>query len=560
MKELIFGVVGGLALFIYGMNLMSEGLKKVAGDRLRKILEVVTKNPFIGVIVGAIVTTVIQSSSATTVMVIGFVNAGLMNLQQGIGIIMGANIGTTITAQLIAFQIGDYAYLVAGIGFAFYFFGKRKYAKHLGQVIFGFGLLFIGINTMSDVLEPLAGNPRSLHLITEMSTNPFWGLMVGLALTLVVQSSSAVIGVLQSLASQPVVRDGLVHALIPLSGAVPILLGSNIGTTVTAALASIGVSRGAKRSALFHTLFNVFGSVVCLFVLSPFIKLVLQLSPVPNPAAGITEATVVPRQIANAHTLFNFINTLLWLPFVKYMADLVTKLIPGEEPISERKIRYLDAHVVNNAEIALNLSVKELLRMGRIAQEMLEQAESFINPDAPRSDLSGIPDREDALDYLQDEITHYLSMIVSRNSLTERQSTLLANLMHITGDLERIGDHCTNIREQELYMAEDHINFSKMALGDLHKVFALSKEMFMNTLDALEKNDARLAVKVLELESQMDVIEKAARNNHLERLSEGSCNPKAAIIFNELMRNLERIADHCNNVAEAVLDQISAGK
>ena len=560
MKELIFGVIGGLALFIYGMNLMSEGLKKVAGDRLRKILEVVTKNPIIGVIVGTVVTSILQSSSATTVMVIGFVNAGLMNLQQGIGIIMGANIGTTVTAQLIAFQIGDYAYLVTGIGFALYFFGKRKYAKHLGQVIFGFGLLFIGINTMSAVLEPLAGNPTSLRFITEMSTNPFWGLLVGIGLTVVVQSSSAVIGVLQSLASQSVVRSGLVHALIPVSGAVPILLGSNIGTTITASLASMGGNRGAKRSALFHTLFNVFGSVICLFLLSPFVKLVRQISPAPNLVEGITEAAVVSRQIANAHTLFNVLNTLLWLPLVKYLAVLVTKLIPGEEPISEQKIRYLDTHVVDNADIALNLSVKELLRMGRIAQEMLEQVESFVNPEASRSDLSGIPEREDSLDFLQDEITHYLSMIISQNSLTERQSNLLANLMHITGDLERIGDHCTNIREQELYMAEDNITFSKMALGDLHKVFALSKEMFINTLDALEKNNAELAVKVLELESQMDMIEKEARFNHLERLSAGACNPKAAIIFNELMRNLERIADHCNNVAEAVLDQISAEK
>jgi phosphate:Na+ symporter len=413
---------------------------------------------------------------------------------------------------------------------------------------------------MSDVLEPLAGNPTSLRFITEMSTNPFWGLLVGLGLTVVVQSSSAVIGVLQSLASQSVVRSGMTHALIPLGGAVPILLGSNIGTTITAALASIGANRGAKRSALFHTLFNVLGSVICLFLLSPFVKLVLQISPAPKLVEGITEAAVVSRQIANAHTLFNVLNTLLWLPLVKYLADLVTKLIPGEEPISEQKIRYLDTHVVNNADIALNLSVKELLRMGRIAQEMLEQVESFVNPEASRSDLSGIPDREDSLDFLQDEITHYLSMIISQNSLTERQSNLLANLMHITGDLERIGDHCTNIREQELYMAEDNITFSKMALGDLHKVFALSEEMFINTLAALEKNNAELAVKVLELESQMDVIEKEARFNHLERLSVGACNPKAAVIFNELMRNLERIADHCNNVAEAVLDQISAEK
>lgn len=558
MRELIFGVVGGLAIFIYGMNLMSEGLKKVAGERLRKILEAVTRNPLIGVLVGAVVTTIIQSSSATTVMVIGFVNAGLMNLQQAIGVIMGANIGTTVTAQLIAFKLGDYAYLLAGLGFAFYFFGRRKYAKHLGQVIFGFGLLFIGINTMSDVLEPLASNERSLNLITQMSNHPFWGLMVGLVLTVVVQSSSAVIGVLQSLASQPVVEGGLVHALIPLGGAIPILLGSNIGTTITAILASIGGNNGAKRSALSHSLFNLLGTVICLLFLSPFTKFVYLISPAPNWAAGITEASVVARQIANAHTFFNVLNTLIWLPFTKLLARLVTSLIPGEEPISERKVRYLDSHVVNNADIALNLSTKELLRMGQISQEMLAEVETYLNTGEADADLSGVQDQEDTLDYLQTEITHYLSLIVSRNSLTERQSNLLANLMHITGDLERIGDHCTNIREQEVYMEEGNITFSKMALADLQKVFALAKEMFTSALTALAKNDAGLAIKVLDLETRMDVIEKEIRTNHLERLSVGSCNPKAAVIFNELIRNLERIADHCNNVAEAVLDYLNA--
>jgi len=367
MRELVFGVVGGLALFIYGMNLTSEGLKKAAGERLRKILETVTKSPFMGVLAGTVVTALIQSSTATTVMVIGFVNAGLLNLEQAIGVIMGANIGTTIIAQLIAFKLGDYAYLLAGLGFALYFFGKRKYTKHLGQIIFGFGLLFIGINTMLNVLEPLASNERSLKLITMMSNHPLLGLMVGLALTIVVQSSSAVIGALQSLASQSVVEGTVVHALIPLSGAVPILLGSNIGTTVTALLASIGGNNGAKRSALSHSLFNIFGTVLCLLFLSPFTKLISAISPAPDPAAGITEAAVVARQIANAHTLFNVLNTLIWLPFTKFLAWIVTSLVPGEEPLDERKIRYLDVHVVNNAEIALNLSAKELLRMGQIS-------------------------------------------------------------------------------------------------------------------------------------------------------------------------------------------------
>ncbi len=556
MKQLIFGVAGGLALFIYGMNLMSEGLKKVAGEKMRKILEVVTKNPFIGVLVGTLVTAILQSSSATTVMVIGFINAGLINLQQAIGVIMGANIGTTITAQLIAFKLGDYAYLFAAIGFMFYFAGRKKQSKYLGQVIFGFGVLFIGLNTMSNVLKPLANDSTTLNLIASMSKNRFLGLLIGTVLTVVVQSSSAVIGVLQSLASQPVVDGEVVHALIPLTAAVPILLGSNIGTTITAILASIGSNHTAKRSALSHTLFNVLGTTVCLILFPLFIAFVYKISPLPNPGAGITEANVISRQIANAHTSFNILNTLIWLPFVKFLANLVTKIHPGEDVHVEKDVKYLDSHVLNNAELALNLSTKELIRMGNVSQQMLSEVETFLNPVTQTvSNFNKVQEQEDILDYLQAEIIHYLSTIVSRNSLTERQSNIMANLMHITGDIERIGDHCTNIMELEIYMEDEHIKLSQMALEDLEKVFSLSAEMFTLCLSALEKNNFALAKKVLELESTMDVVEKESRYNHLERLNLGACNPKAAVIFNELMRNLERIADHCTNIAEAVLDQ-----
>jgi phosphate:Na+ symporter len=556
MKQLIFGVAGGLALFIYGMNLMSEGLKKVAGEKMRKVLEAVTTNPFIGVLVGALVTAILQSSSATTVMVIGFINAGLINLQQAIGVIMGANIGTTITAQLIAFKLGDYAYLFAAIGFILFFSGQKKQSKYLGQVIFGFGVLFIGLNTMSDVLKPLANDKTTLKLIASMSKNRFLGLLVGTVMTVVVQSSSAVIGVLQSLASQPVVDGEVVHALIPLTAAVPILLGSNIGTTITAILASIGSNHAAKRSALSHTLFNVLGTIVCLVLFPFFITLVYKISPLPKPGSGITEATVISRQIANAHASFNILNTLIWLPFVKFLAKLVTKIYPGEDMVTEKDVKYLDSHVLNNAELALNLSTKELIRMGNISQKMLSEVEAFLDSSSQKaSDFGKVQEKEDILDYLEAEIIHYLSTIVSRNSLTERQSNIMANLMHITGDIERIGDHCTNIMELEIYMEDDHIKLSEMALEDLEKVFSLSAEMFTLCLQALEKNDFILAKKVLELESTMDVVEKESRYNHLERLNVGSCNPKAAVIFNELMRNLERIADHCNNIAEAVLDQ-----
>lgn len=557
MKEMIFGVIGGLALFIYGMNLMGEGLKKAAGERMRKILEAVTTNPLIGVAVGALVTAIIQSSSATTVMVIGFVNARLMTISQAIGVIMGANIGTTMTAQLIAFKIGHYAYLTAGLGFALFFFGKKKTLRYLGQVLFGFGVLFIGLNTMSDVLEPLARNETSRRLITNMSKNPVWGLVVGTVMTMVVQSSSAVIGVLQSLASQPVEVGGTVQALIPLKAAVPILFGSNIGTTITAALASIGSNRTAKRAAFSHTLFNTFGTVVGLSFLPLFVSFVYRVSPQASPGAGLTEASVVSRQIANAHTFFNVINTVLWLPFVGFLAKLVTRIFPGKDVYLERGVKFIDPHVVNNAELALDLSVKELVRMGNISLDMFHKVESdFVQPaQNKKTNLKIVQDSEEVLDDLQDDIIHYLSSIVSRNTLTERQSVILADLMHVAGDLERIGDHCMNLAELFEYMNEEKIVFSDQAMEDITKVFGLTREMFDLSLQALRYNDFSAADQVLQLEKKMDAKEKESRLYHLERLSAGMCNPKSAVVYSELMKNLERIADHCNNVAEAVLDQ-----
>ncbi|NLW09113.1 MAG: Na/Pi cotransporter family protein [Firmicutes bacterium] len=555
MREIIFGVAGGLALFIYGMNLMGEGLKKTAGDRMRSILASVTRNPLMAVGVGALVTAIIQSSSATTVMTIGFVNARLMTLTQAIGIIIGANIGTTITAQLIAFKIGDIAYPIAAIGFILFFFGRRKQLKYLGQVVFGFGVLFIGLNTMSQVLKPLADNPIFIQWMTQLGENRLLGVLIGTVMTMVVQSSSATIGVLQSLASQPVVDGETVRALIPLTTAVPILLGDNIGTTITAILASIGSNRTAKRAALSHSLFNIFGTLVCLLVFPLFIAFVYQISPRPQPALGITEVHVIKRQIANAHTFFNVLNALLWLPFTRVLAAIVTKLIPGEDKYLERGVKYLDDHVLGNAEMALDLAGKEIGRMGEIAWEIYQEAEQMFNgTNQLQAKMGAVQEGEEILDELQDAIIHYLSMIVSRNSLTDRQSDLLADLIHVTSDIERIGDHCINIAEEALYLKEEGVAFSPQAKEELGNVFRHTSEMLFNSLQALLKRDYKAAKRVLELEADMDKLEEQCRTNHMERLNDGTCNPKSAVGFTELMKNLERIADHCNNIAEAVLN------
>ncbi|MGE5605180.1 MAG: Na/Pi cotransporter family protein, partial [Bacteroidota bacterium] len=412
MKEIIFGVAGGLALFIFGMTLMGEGLKKAAGERLRVILETITKNPITGVIVGTLVTAIIQSSSATTVMVVGFVNARLMTLPQAIGVIMGANIGTTMTAQLIAFNLGDYAYLIAALGFILFFFVKYKNWQYIGQVIFGFGILFIGLNTMSDMLKPLANHPVFIDWIVNLGKQPVLGVLVGMLMTIVVQSSSATIGVLQTIASQPVNVNNVIQPLIPLTSAVPILLGDNIGTTITALLAAIGANKAAKRAAVAHSLFNIFGCIIFMLFLPLFIKLILFVSPQIDPAQGVTAVDIIKRQIANAHTSFNTINTIIWIPLVGLLAMIVTKLVPGEDAYIEKGVKFLNPRLTNNAAVALDLSAKELVRMGQFASTMLNTVKNaFLSSNS--SKRTKVDEIEENLDYLQEQIINYMSTVVS---------------------------------------------------------------------------------------------------------------------------------------------------
>lgn len=551
MKEILFGVAGGLALFIYGMNLMSDGLKKAAGERLRIILETITKNPFIGVLVGVAVTAIIQSSSATTVMAVSFVNARLMTLPQAIGIIMGANIGTTVTAQLIAFKIGDYAYAVAAIGFILYFFVKRKNWQYIGQVAFGFGLLFIGLNTMSNVLSPLAEADFFADWLVNLGKNPILGVGIGTLMTVIIQSSSATIGVLQTLASQPVVIQGVVYPLISLSSAIPILLGDNIGTTITAIFASIGTNKSAKRAAAAHSLFNVFGCLIFIILLPAFLKIVLWLSPQPGP--GITRADIIPRQIANAHLSFNLLNTLIWLPFTGFLAKMVTRLIPGEDPYLEKGAKYLNQRITDNPSVALELSASELVRMGQFASEMF----NLVRNAYQKGDLSHqkqVLDYEDNLDMLQKDIIHYLSAVVSRSTLSKTEAARLADLMHVVGDIERIGDHCMNIFELATYKRNSNIKISDKAAEELEAIFHLSSEMIAHSLAALKDTDFKAARKILEYEEQMDAMEENLRLSHISRLNQGTCNPDSAVYFVDLLKNLERMADHCYNIAEAVLD------
>jgi phosphate:Na+ symporter len=553
MKEMIFGVAGGLALFIFGMNLMSDGLKKSAAERLRKILETLTKNPLIGMLIGAFVTAVIQSSSATTVMLVSFVNARLMTLPQAVGVIMGANIGTTMTAQLIAFKLGEYAYLIAAVGFGLYFFPKRKNLKYIGQIIFGFGVLFIGLNTMSAMLKPLAHSKVFADWMINFGKFPILGVGIGALMTVVIQSSSATIGVLQTLASQSTMAGGVIQPLIPLKSALPILFGDNIGTTITAILACIGANKAAKRTAAAHALFNVLGCLVFLPLLPLFLKLVVAISPQVDQLRHITAVDVISRQIANAHTAFNSINTLIWLPFVGYLAFLVTKIIPGEDSFVEKGVKYLNPKIIDNPDAALELSSKELVCMGTFASKMMEEVEiAFQNNDLSKK--QAILDLEDNQDYLKDQIISYMSTVVSQSALTELESIRLAGLMHVAGDMERIGDHCTNILELAVFKMENKLKFSAEAQSEIGSLFNLCGEMLTNAIAALSHGDFKAASKVQELEAKMDALEEALRLNHINRLNQGNCNLQAAVCYVDLLKNLERIADHCFNVAEAVLD------
>ncbi|NSW91544.1 MAG: Na/Pi cotransporter family protein [Firmicutes bacterium] len=545
LRETIFGLLGGLAIFIYGMNLMGDGLQKTAGERMRRILEILTGNPIIGVVVGTLVTMLVQSSSATTVMVIGFVSARLMTLTQAIGVIMGANIGTTFTAQLIAFKIGNYAYIIAAIGFILYFFFKKRMLKYIGQSIFAFGLLFIGLNIMGDVMKPLAQNPVFTNLILKLGEHPVLGVLVGTISTVLIQSSSAVIAVLQNLASQPM-PDGI-HALVSLETAIPILFGSNIGTTITAILASIGAKVNAKRAAVAHSMFNIFGTLVFIWFVPLFAEFIKLISPKGD------EVVVISRQIANAHTFFNTFNTIIWLPFIWLLAKFVAFIVRGEDDSIEKRVLYLDYRVLNNPIIAMNLATKELARMAKITQQMMASARlAFVMSNM--EEANKVHEIEDVIDVIQTEIVKYLSTMLSRCTLTERQSVRLAGLMHVTNDIERIGDHCQNIAEFAEWKQDENIPFSQEALEEITDAFIQVNNMVNDSIHALHDSNIELAKRVLSEEYEVDNLEEKLRDRHLKRLNSGLCNPQAGVIFIELIHNLERIADHCNNIAEAVLN------
>lgn len=536
---MIFGLIGGLGLFLYGMKVMGDGLEKAAGERLKKLIEVLTNNRVMGVLVGTVVTGIIQSSSATTVMVVGFVNAGIMNLTQAIGVIMGANIGTTVTAQMISFKLTDYAPLAVGIGVAFWMFTKNKRTKQVAEILIGFGILFIGMETMSHAMKPLREFEGFKSLLASFGggtmKDTLFGILAGFGLTAIIQSSSASIGILIALASQ---------GLLPIEAALPILFGENIGTCVTALLSSIGANKNAKRAALMHLMFNIIGTVVFVFILSrPILNLVVQVSP-----------GDIARQIANTHSLFNIINVCIQLPFAGVLVFLAKRFIPdkaGDETKVEG-IKYLDDRILETPAIALGQCIKEVLHMGNIASESYEKSmEAFFKADeAMAHEVFRI---ERIINNMEREIAGYLVKL-SNTALSEEQHFTVNGLFGTIHDIERVGDHADNLAELVLYRVENKLDFSESAESELRMLHERVLKSYREALLALQTGDVQVARRVVEREGEIDHVQKSLRTSHIARMNRQQCSSGSGVIFLDILTNLERIGDHASKIAFAVLD------
>lgn len=545
----VFGLLGGLALFIFGMNMMSESLQKVAGDKMKKVLGVLTRNAVCGMLAGALVTAVLQSSSATTVLVIGFVSAGLMSLKQGISVIFGANIGTTMTAQLMAFKISDYIMPIVFIGFLIAFIAKKEKIKFVGQTIFAFGLLFVGIEMMGDVMKPLATSPVFINMMEKVSNIPVLGVGVGMLMTLVVQSSSATIAVLQSFASQAG-PDGA--SVIGLVGAIPILLGDNIGTTITAILASIGQSKDAKRCAIAHSVFNITGSFIFIWIIKPFAKFVEMISPKGN------ELDVISRQIANAHMSFNIINTLIWLPLLPVMVKIVMFIVRDDKEVSIEDYKeksFLDKNVISQPIAAMYLVSQEIRRAGRLVSEMIGNMKATVMNNDSKA-LAELEKNAKLVTEIDENTVSYISGMFSNGSLTEEQSSTTAGLLYVLNDIARVSKRCEDASPVIRAKLEGKYKFSKDAVEELGKVIDNVEIMYRTSIVSLENGDTKTARKVFDYRKELRNMEKKFNKNHLKRLRKNNCKPEFTYPFSNVLHNLERIGDSCSGMVEEVMDNV----
>ena len=546
--DMIFGTAGGLGLFLFGMLQMSDGLKKVSGRRLKNILKSMTKNRLVGFLVGAAITGLIQSSSATTVMVIGFINAGLLTLKQAIPVIIGTNVGTTATAWLVsisglqAFKITTYALPAVAVGFVLDVFGKRQAIRDIGQILLGFGILFIGIGFMKEAFSPLKESQGVQEVLIWFGRNPFFAVLAGTVITMMLQSSSASIAMIQMLALQGAFGNDW-NRVLPI--VIPFILGDNIGTTITAQLASLQTNLNARRAAWSHTMFNVFGAFIWFWFIGWLCKLVQIISP------WEFGPTTIAASIAVAHTVIKLLDSAVFLPLTGVLEKIVIFLV--RERATDIKVRpvVLDERLLSTPVIAIEQAKMEIVRMVRTAKSAFNSAVKGLLED-DRGELYLVMQTEDLIDEFQYEITYYLATL-SRRELSDEVSIQLPVLLHTVNDLERVGDHAVNIAEIAQRKINQKLSFSEPAQAEAARLRAEANQMFEYISMALENNDIETAKSALVNEGNLNQMQVDFRRNHVQRMTDGICLPETGLIFIDLVDNVEKIGDHLTNIAQAVI-------
>ncbi|HEP4755777.1 TPA: Na/Pi cotransporter family protein [Streptococcus pyogenes] len=534
-QDIAFHFFGGLGLFLFSIKYMGDGLQQAAGDKLRYYIDKYTSNPFFGILVGIAMSVLIQSSSGVTVITVGLVSAGLLNLRQAIGIVMGANIGTTITSFLIGFKLGDYALPMIFIGAACLFFTSNKKLNNFGRIIFGVGGIFFSLNLMGDAMDPLKSVSAFQNYLATLGDKLFQGVFIGTALTMLIQSSAAIIGILQGLFS---------GGLLTLQGAIPILLGSNIGTCITAVLAAIGSNIAAKRVAAAHVLFNLIGTIIFMIILVPFTSLMLWLQ---------SKLSLTPEMtIAFSHGSFNITNTILLIPFISLLAMIVTRLIPGEDEVVKYEALYLDRLLITQApSIALGNAHKELVHLASYAIQAFEASYSYIMT-ADGKFGEKVKRYERAVDTIDEELTTYL-VDISNEALSPSENEVLAGILDSSRDLERIGDHSESLGILIEGIISKQIGFSISARQELTEMYQLTHCLTLDAIRAIVDSDTDLAQTIVTRHKEIEEKERRLRKTHIKRLNCGECTAQAGINFIDIISHYTRITDHALNLAEKVL-------
>ena len=534
-QEIAFHFLGGLGLFLYSIKTMGDGLQQAAGDRLRYYIDKYTSNPFLGVLVGIVVTALIQSSTGVTVITVGLVSASLLTLRQAIGIIMGANIGTTVTSFIIGFKLGEYALPLIFLGTMFLFFTKNRTANNIGRILFGVGGIFYALNLISAGMSPLKDLPQFKEYMVTLGQNPILGVVAGAVITVLIQASSATIGILQGLYA---------GGFLDLKGSLPVLFGDNIGTTLTVIIAAAGANVSAKRVAATHVTFNVLGTILCLILLGPFTSMIeyfqalLHLSP---------EMT-----IAFSHGAFNVSNTIVQFPFIGALAYFVTKLIPGEDEVVKYEPLYLDEQLIKQApSIALGNAKKELLHLGNYAVKAFDLSYDYIINSNEKVAEKGHK-TEEAINTIDEKLTRYL-ISLSSEALSQKESEVLTNILDSSRDLERIGDHAEALINLNDYLQRKNVQFSNSALEELEEIYRQTSDFVKDALESVENNDLEKAQALIERHEAINKMERVLRKTHIKRLNNGECSTQAGVNFIDIISHYTRVSDHAMNLAEKVL-------